>query len=143
MKKNNALLNPNLEAVTQRIHSLEQKLDITLFIRTRSDMQLTAEGEKLRRYCITIADYSNETLTEMMNAGINLIQRVKIAGPSILKSERITPEKYYLVCTNKWKSRDLKEILRTERIIDFDETDQATYHYLSKFNLVEIVNSII
>lgn len=72
MKKNLALLNPNLEAfmavaeygtvhagaraihisqtaMTQRIHTLEQKVKTTLFIRTRQGMHLTSEGESLYR----------------------------------------------------------------------------------------------
>ena len=58
-------------AMTQRIHILEQKLKITLFIRTRQGMHLTAEGEKLLRYCHVVADYSHETW-DMGNWGSTL-----------------------------------------------------------------------
>ena len=212
MKKNLALLNPLLEAfmavakhktvhagaralhlsqtaMTQRISALEQKLKTTLFIRTRQGMYLTSEGEKLLRYCYIVSDFSDETLAEMMNAGIETIQRVKISGPSsimisriipagmkimkkfpqlyitfdvndtdytieklrtgisqfaILKPEQITkdmetkllaPEKYMLVCTNKWKGRKLHDIIKSERIIDFDESDQMTINYLQQYDL--------
>lgn len=218
MKKNTTLLNPHLEAfmavakyktvhagaraihisqtaMTQRILSLEQRLKTTLFIRTRQGMQLTSEGEKLLRYCHTVADFSNETLIEMMNSGIESIQRVKISGPSsimisriipysvtimkqfpqlyisfdindtdeivtflrtglsqfsILKPEQVTrdmeakalaPEKYLLVCTNAWKNRKLKNILQSERIIDFDESDQMSINYLKKFDLLKYAQS--
>jgi len=214
MKNKMTLLNPQLEAfmsvaqhktvhagaraihisqtaMTQRIHGLEQRLKTTLFVRTRQGMQLTAEGEKLLRYCHTVADYSQETLTDMMNAGIKSIQRVKISGPSsimisrviplgmkimkifsqlyitfdvndtdntinmlrmglsqfsILRREQITrdmeskvldPEKYLLVCTSKWKNRKLNHILQSERIIDFDESDQMTVNYLMQFDLLK------
>jgi LysR family transcriptional regulator (chromosome initiation inhibitor) len=214
MKKNLVLLNPHLEAfmavaehktvhagaraihlsqtaMTQRIHSLEEKLKTSLFIRTRQGMLLTSEGEKLLRYCHTVADFSHETLTDMMNAGIESIQRVKISGPSsimisriipcgmkimkqypelyitfdvndtndtvtalrtglsqfsILKSEQVTrdmeskilaPEKYLLVCTRQWKGRKLNNILQSERIIDFDESDQMTVNYLKQFDLLK------
>src|SRR5581483_756600 len=114
MKKSIALLNPNLEAfmavakhktvhagaraihisqtaMTQRIHSLEQKLKLTLFIRTRQGMQLTSEGEKLLRYCHVVSDFSDETLANMMNAGVEFIQRVKISGPSNIMISRVIP----------------------------------------------------
>lgn len=214
MKKYQALLNPNLEAfiavanhksvhaaaraihisqtaMTQRILNLEHKLKTTLFIRNRQGMQLTSEGEKLLRYSNTVMNYSNDTLTEIMNAGTQTIQRVKIAGPSsimisriipinmmimkqfpmlyisfnindqtdpinslregscqfsILKPEFVTkdmeskllqPEKYLLVCTSRWKKRKLKNILQTESIIDFDESDQTSFNYLKQYKLLE------
>jgi len=178
-------------AMTQRIHALEQKLKITLFIRTRQGMQLTSEGEKLLRYCHVVSDYSNETLANIANAGIDQIQRVKISGPSsimisriipkclplmkkfpmlyitfdindtdnivkelrcgtsqfaILDPDKITrdmefkiisPEEYLLVCTNQWKGRKLLDILKTERIIDFDESDKTTINYLKQFDLLK------
>ena len=218
MKKNLALLNPHLEAfmavakhktvhagaraipisqtaMTQRIHGLEQKLKTTLFIRTRQGMHLTAEGEKLLRYCHTVSDFSHETLMNMMNAGMESIQRVKISGPSsimmsriiprclrvmkqfpqlyitfdvndtddsiallrtglsqfaILKPEKVArdmeskalaPEEYLLVCTKKWKGRKLHDILKSERIIDFDESDQMTIQYLQQFDLLKQAQS--
>lgn len=218
MKKNIALLNPNLEAfmavaehktvragaravhisqtaMTQRIHILEQKLNITLFVRTRQGMHLTSEGEKLLRYCHIVSDFSSVTLSDIMHAGIESVQRVKISGPSsimisriiptcmkimkqfpqlyitfdvndsnntvdllrnglcqfsILRPEQVTrdmasallsPEKYMLVCTKKWKSRKLKDIIESERIIDFDESDLMTIHYLKQFDLLKSAQS--
>lgn len=178
-------------AMTQRIHTLEKKLQTTLFVRTRQGMQLTSEGEKLLRYCHTVSDYSHETLMDMINAGIESIQRVKISGPSsimrarviplgmkimkqfpqlyitfdfndtdntiallraglsefsILKPEQVTrdmksktlgPEQYLLVCSKKWQGRKLKDIIQSERIIDFDESDQMTINYLKQFDLLK------
>ncbi|MBX3709097.1 MAG: LysR family transcriptional regulator [Gammaproteobacteria bacterium] len=178
-------------AMTQRIHALEQKLKITLFIRTRQGMHLTSEGEQLLRYCHVVSDYSNETLANIANAGIDQIQRVKISGPSSIMISRIipnclalmkkfpmlyitfdindtndiitqlrcgasqfaifdpdkitrdmefktiTPEKYLLVCTSQWKSRKLLDIIKTERIIDFDESDKTTLNYLKQFDLLK------
>ena len=65
---------------------------------------------------------------------------------AILKPEQITremnskllaAEKYLLVCTPLWKDRKLKDILQSERIIDFDETDQMSINYLKQFNLLK------
>lgn len=114
MKKNSALLNPQLEAfmavakhqtvhsgaraicisqtaMTQRIQSLEQKLQTTLFVRTRQGMQLTAEGEKLLRYCHTVTHFSQETLSNILSAGMDTIQRVTLSGPSSIMMSRIIP----------------------------------------------------
>lgn len=212
MKKHAALLNPQLEAfmavaekktvhagarsihisqtaMTQRILNLEQKLKTTLFIRTHHGMKLTPEGEKLLRYSQTVSAYSHETLIDMMNSGIDTIQRVKISGPSSIMISRIIPramlimkaypklyisfdvndtdnvisdlrngssqfsilrpeqvtqdmeskalaaEKYQLVCTSAWRGRKLVDILKSERIIDFDESDHTTIHYLKQFKL--------
>ena len=52
-----------------------------------------------------------------------------------MESKTITPEKYLLVCTNQWKKRKLHDILRTERMIDFDESDKTTLNYLKQFDL--------
>lgn len=35
----------------------------------------------------------------------------------------------------KWKNRNLEDILSKERIIDFDPEDEMTLRYLEKFNL--------
>lgn len=217
MKKNSALLNPQLEAfmavaryksvhaaaraihisqtaMTQRISSLEQKINTSLFVRTRQGMILTSEGEKLLRYCHAVADFSNETLAGMLNAGLDSVQRVQISGPSSIMESRIIPrcmkimkqfrqlyisfdvndvnaaaalrsgvsqfailvteqvaedmesknlmpEKYHLVCSQKWKGRKLIDILQSERIIDFDETDQMTFNYLKEFDLLKHANA--
>lgn len=78
-------------AMTQRILNLEKKLKVTLFIRTHHGMKLTSEGERLLRYCYTISDFSQETLMDMLNAGIKTIQRIKISGPSSIMISRIIP----------------------------------------------------
>lgn len=178
-------------AMTQRIHSLEQKLKITLFIRTRQGMLLTSEGEQLLRYCHVVSNYSDETLSNIANAGIDQIQRVRISGPSSIMISRIIPnclslmkqfpmlyitfdindtddivtqlrcglsqfsildpykitrdmefkkislEEYLLVCTRQWKGRKLLDIIKTERIIDFDESDNTTFNYLKEFDLLK------
>lgn len=217
MKKHLALLNPLLEAfmavakyqtvnaaarnihltqtaVTQRIISLEQKLQTTLFIRTKHGMKITQEGEKLLRYCQTVTDLSMQTFDELAGAGITSMQRVTISGPSSIMSSRIVPtcmklskkfpqlyltfdindtddviiglrqgyshfavikpqqvnqemhskellpEKYLLVCSKKWATRSLSDILENERIIDFNEGDVMTFNYLQHYGLLDAAN---
>ena len=40
-----------------------------------------------------------------------------------------------LVCSAQWKSRQLKDIISNERIIDFNATDQITLDYLKKYDV--------
>lgn len=56
--------------------------------------------------------------------------------PNEMDSKILEPEKYLLVASPRWKGRKLIEILENERIIDFDESDQTTIHYLKKFKLL-------
>ncbi|MGZ3698653.1 MAG: LysR family transcriptional regulator [Bdellovibrionota bacterium] len=52
-----------------------------------------------------------------------------------LDSKLLRPERYLLVATRRWKKRSLTEILRTERIIDFDPSDRMTRNYLERHRL--------
>lgn len=56
--------------------------------------------------------------------------------PNEMDSKVLKPEKYILVASPKWKGRKLTDILETERIIDFDEADQTSLHYLKQFHLL-------
>jgi DNA-binding transcriptional LysR family regulator len=54
-----------------------------------------------------------------------------------MESRLLKPERYVLVASPTWKGRPLKEIVRSERIIDFDPTDPMTHAYLKKHHLLE------
>lgn len=55
--------------------------------------------------------------------------------PNELDSKMIKPDRYVLVASKKWKGRRLNDILTSERLIDFYETDQTSLNYLKQFNL--------
>lgn len=57
-----------------------------------------------------------------------------------MEYKKLSPELYVLVATPKWKNRRLQEIIKHEKIIDFDEQDQITFDYLKKFELFEFAN---
>jgi LysR family transcriptional regulator (chromosome initiation inhibitor) len=65
-----------------------------------------------------------------------VIQREDVA--SEMEHKILAPEHYVLVCTAAWKKRLLPDILKTERIIDYDPLDQMTMNYLRHFNLLEL-----
>lgn len=56
--------------------------------------------------------------------------------PNEMDSKLLKPDRYVLVGSAKWKGRKLSEILESERIIDFYDSDDTTYKYLKHFNLI-------
>jgi len=84
---------------------------------------------------------SDEIVTKLRSGltEFSILRPEKIS--SEMESKILIPEKYLLVCTKKWKKRKLKDILTTERIIDFDEADQMTFNYLKAFNLFKNIQS--
>jgi DNA-binding transcriptional LysR family regulator len=52
-----------------------------------------------------------------------------------MDSKILKPDRYVLVASSKWKSRRLSDIIESERMIDFYESDQTTLNYLKKFDI--------
>lgn len=57
-----------------------------------------------------------------------------------MQAKVLKPEHYVLVGSYAWKNRKLLDILKTERIIDYDPADQMTFNYLKHFNLFDYAN---
>jgi LysR family transcriptional regulator (chromosome initiation inhibitor) len=55
-----------------------------------------------------------------------------------LDSKLLAPETYILVAAHSWRKRQLKEIVGKERIVDFNETDEATFQFLIKHRLFDL-----
>ena len=177
-------------AVTQRIRTLEARLNSTLFIRSHHGVLLTTEGEALLRYCHASQELEGQALALIHGAGIESTVRLCISGPTSVMTARVIPnccqlmkkypnllitfhvndsaqritslqtgvshfviiepqyifkemqiksikaEEYVLVGAASWATRDLEDILQTERIIDFDESDPMTLNYLKHHNLL-------
>lgn len=85
-------LNITQTAVTQRIRALEEKLRVTLFIRTRRGMLLTSEGEALLRYCQAVRDIEGEALAKIKSTGIETDIHVCITGATSVMGSRIIPQ---------------------------------------------------
>lgn len=60
----------------------------------------------------------------------------RTAVVSEFDSRIIRPEKYVLVGPTAWSRRSLVEIIKTERIIDFDTTDEMTRSFLNHHDLL-------
>ncbi len=52
-----------------------------------------------------------------------------------MRSKLLVPEQYVLVGAASWKGRKIKEIVKSERIVDYNPNDQATFNYLKYYNL--------
>ncbi len=52
--------------------------------------------------------------------------------------KKLVAEEYVLVASSAWKDRTLTNIIKNERIIDFDETDQITFDYLKQYDLFSL-----
>jgi DNA-binding transcriptional LysR family regulator len=72
----------------------------------------------------------------------NGAHHLAIIAPQFIMKEmqikKLKDEKYVLVCTRDWKNRSLHDILKTEKIIDFDESDQMSFNYLKKYKLFDM-----
>ncbi len=82
--------------VTQRIRSLESKLGVTLFTRSRKGMRKTQEGEKLQRYCLGALELESQTGLGDNNLENKKSVSVTIAGPTSIMSARIIPRCFEL-----------------------------------------------
>jgi DNA-binding transcriptional LysR family regulator len=179
-------------AITQRIRTLERKLDTTLFIRTKRGMLLTPEGEALQRYCQSAKALEGEALSMIKQAALDRVVELSICGPTSIMQSRIVsmcmpvmrefpnlllqfnisdtedrhqqlrvgqcqfailqeehvsltmrykplmPEKYVLVCSKKWKEYSLHDIIKNQRIIDYNADDRMTYNYLKHYQLFDL-----
>jgi DNA-binding transcriptional LysR family regulator len=175
--------------VTQRIRSLEKSLGTTLFLRSRSGMRRTKEGEELYQYCLTVLRIEAESLSFMKEEKDRKSVQISLCGPTSLMRSRIVPtlsqflkthpktlvnlemddfedrvkklksgridfafiraldvpnelegkalvpDRFILIAPKAWKNRDLTQIIKEERIIDFDPSDDMTHRYLKKFKL--------
>ncbi len=55
-----------------------------------------------------------------------------------LDSKLLKPLRYILVTCKAWETRSLREIIQSERIVDFNPSDDATFQYLKKHRLYDL-----
>jgi LysR family transcriptional regulator (chromosome initiation inhibitor) len=77
--------------VTQRIRSLESSLGVTLFLRSRSGMKRTKEGEELFQYCQNVLRMESESLSFFKEEAVRKSVEVTFCGPTSLMRARIVP----------------------------------------------------
>jgi DNA-binding transcriptional LysR family regulator len=77
--------------VTQRIRSLENSLGVTLFLRSRTGMKRTSEGEELYLYCQNVLKIESESLSFLKDEASRRPAQVSFCGPTSLMRSRIVP----------------------------------------------------
>jgi DNA-binding transcriptional LysR family regulator len=179
-------------AVTQRIKLLEEKLGVSLFVRSRKGMELTQEGLALLRHSYLFKSLEAEALKELQGVGLETEAEIHIAAPMSIMSARVLPacvplarkyprlnfrfsvmdqdtrhnllkqsgcdlailsgehvapevstkplkpEAYVMVGPHGWESREIQELVKTEKIIDFFPEDPFTFSYLKEYGLFEV-----
>ncbi len=76
---------------TQRIRTLEQNLSVTLFIRSRTGMRLSHEGETLLRYCERAIELEGLIMGDVSGPGPQAAVSITLAGPTSIMSSRVLP----------------------------------------------------
>jgi DNA-binding transcriptional LysR family regulator len=71
-------------------------------------------------------------------AQLAILSRERVARE--MDSKLLKPEEFVLVGPSAWKRRVLSDILKNEKIIDFDPSDTMTFSYLKKHKLLEQVS---
>lgn len=57
-----------------------------------------------------------------------------------MERKLLKPDLYVLVGAKKWKKRRLKDILKNEKIIDFNQADEMTFLYLKEYGLFDLAH---
>jgi DNA-binding transcriptional LysR family regulator len=96
-----ARLNVTQSALSQRILNLEQDLEITLFIRDRAGLTLTAAAHDLLRYCQTREGLETEFLANLKSdSRTKLVGTIRIAAYSSVLRSIIMPIFSKLILTH-------------------------------------------
>jgi DNA-binding transcriptional LysR family regulator len=103
-------------AVTQRLRTLEAKLNLSLFVRSRRGMLLTPEGESLLRYAYAARSLEDETLLQIQHQGRTKNVELTLCGPTSIMSSRVIPACFQVM-------RDFPNLL-----LHFDITDNEDRH---------------
>jgi len=61
-----------------------------------------------------------------------------IEVPNEMDAKRLEPETYIMVGPLKWKGRKIEEIIKNERLVDFNSGDKVTLNFLKKYKLIHL-----
>jgi LysR family transcriptional regulator, chromosome initiation inhibitor len=98
-------------------------------------------AKKYPRLLLKFDINDNENRVNSLRCGINQLAIIEQGYLSDeMEHKMLRPELYTLVASPKWKKRRLQDIIKNERIIDFDEHDQMTFAYLKQYDLFANAN---
>jgi DNA-binding transcriptional LysR family regulator len=105
-------------------------------------------GRVVPRYSEIARKWANLNLRFVIDSNANRLNQLKRGACDLafifpnevgleLDSKRIKPVEYLLVATPEWKSRPLKEMLGTEKLLAYHPGDTTGLDYLRTFKLLE------
>lgn len=87
---------------------------------------------------ITVDDRENRL--ELIKQGlVDIVVLYPHQVPPELDSKVLKPDEYILLGHPTWRSRNLKEIIQSERMFAFHENDQTSLNYLKTFGLIHFL----
>lgn len=89
-------------------------------------------------------DINNDNATQQQNLRCGNCQLAILPNQDLIRSMEtkvLVAEEYVLICTPAWHKRKLRDIIRDERIIDFNADDQTTLQYLRQYDLLKVARS--
>jgi DNA-binding transcriptional LysR family regulator len=108
----------------------------TSAISTRVADQIIGLYEKYSFLSLHLRSEDHADLVELIRRGDADFAIVPPSSvPDEMDSKVLKADRYFLVSPQKWKGRKLQQILQSERVIDFYESDSTSDRYLKTFNL--------
>ena len=110
----------------------------TSIMRSRIILDCLPAMKKYPNLLMHFAINDNENRHQELRAGHCdfAILRVQDAAKE-MTHKKLAAEEYILVGPTNWKGRKTKEIIQSERIIDFNPADQITFDYLKYYDLFD------
>lgn len=94
---------------TKRIRTLEEELGVSLFLRSRTGMKLTGEGQALLRHCQEAKASEGKLLAELRKGGDEQEADLTVVGPASLIAGRLAPGSTPLL--RKWPRLNLRFVI--------------------------------
>ena len=105
-------------------------------MRARIIPQATRVLDRFHNVAFTFNLDDDESGIESLKRGasqVAVLNRAEVGAE--LDSRLLAPFSYVLVACAAWGDRPVKEVIAEERIVDFNEADDATFQYLKKHRL--------
>lgn len=114
-------------AFSHRILNLEKDLEATLFIREKSNIQLTEAGEKLLRYCEQVYKLQEEVLESIFDDKSNdLVGTIRIGGFSSINRSCVMPSLAKLLRENPRVSISILSV-ELDELIDLMKSSKVDF----------------
>ena len=105
-------------------------------------------GRVVPRYREIAPEWPNLNVKLVIDSNANRLNQLKRGACDLvfvfphevgleLDSKLVKPVEYVLLATPEWKSRSLKQLLETEKLLAYHENDTTGLDYLKTFNLLE------